>query len=148
MIFNKKYNLILSIAGFVALVILLNYLLVYVESTDPNSGIKSFPDALWYMIITLTTVGYGDLYPITAFGKLIGYIFVFGSLGVLGYFISTLSSKYQNMMEEKKLGFHGTDFQDHIIFIGWNEFSRMVAEEIYHTSKKLPLSPTIKMKLT
>jgi voltage-gated potassium channel len=115
----------------------MNYLLVIVESSDPNSGIKSVPDALWYMIITLTTVGYGDLYPTTVVGKLIGYIFVFGSLGVLGYLISTLSSKYQTMMEEKKLGFRGTNFENHIIFIGWNEFSRMVAEEIYHTSKKI-----------
>lgn len=137
--FNKKYNFTLSVAGFIILVILLNYLLVYVESADPNSGIKSLPDALWYMITTLTTVGYGDLTPITTIGKLFGTIYLFGSLGVLGYLISTLSSKYQNMMEEKKLGFRGTDFQDHIIFIGWNEFSRMVAEEIYHTSKKLAI---------
>lgn len=91
------------------------------------------------MIITLTTVGYGDFYPVTFAGKLIGYIFAFGSLGVLGYLISTLSSKYHTMMEEKKLGFRGTQFQEHIIFIGWNEFSRMVAEEIYHTSKKIAI---------
>lgn len=127
------------ITGIIAVVVILNYLLVYVERNDPDSGIKSFADAVWYMIITLTTVGYGDLYPTTALGKLIGYIFVFGSLGVLGYLISTLSSKYHTMMEEKKLGFRGTQFQDHIIFIGWNEFSRMVAEEIYHTSKKIAI---------
>lgn len=42
-------------------------------------------------------------------------------------------------MEEKKLGFRGTQFTDHIIFIGWNEFSRMVAEEIYHTAKKIAI---------
>jgi len=91
------------------------------------------------MVITLTTVGYGDFTPTTKVGKLIGYIFVFGSLGVLGYLISTLSSKYHTMMEEKKLGFRGTQFQDHVIFIGWNDFSRMVAEEIYHTAKKIAI---------
>lgn len=135
--FNKKYNLFLSIAGLILIVIVLNYLLVFVERNDPDSSIKTFSDGIWYMIITLTTVGYGDLFPVTAMGKMIGYIFVFGSLGVLGYLISTLSSKYNIMMEEKKLGFRGTQFQDHILFIGWNEFSRMVAEEIYHTSKKI-----------
>ena len=139
MILNKKYNLIVSALGLLTIVILLNYLLVYVESKDPNSSITSFSGALWYMVITLTTVGYGDLYPTTAEGKLIGYIFVFGSLGVLGYLISTLSSKYHTMMEEKKLGFRGTHFEEHVIFIGWNEFSRMVAEEIYHTSKKIAI---------
>ncbi len=136
---NKKYNLVFTAIGLIVLVVILNYLLVYIERDDPNSGIKTFSDALWYMIITLTTVGYGDLYPTTTAGKMIGYIFVFGSLGVLGYLISTLSSKYHTMMEEKKLGFRGTQFEEHIIFIGWNEFSRMVAEEIYHTSKKIAI---------
>jgi len=136
---NKKYKQLFTTLGLISLVVVLNLLLFYVEGKDPNSSIQSFSDALWYMIVTLTTVGYGDFYPITFAGKLIGYIFVFGSLGVLGYLISTLSSKYHTMMEEKKLGFRGTQFQEHIIFIGWNEFSRMVAEEIYHTSKKIAI---------
>lgn len=91
------------------------------------------------MIVTLTTVGYGVYSPATDTGKLIGIVFILGSLGVLGYLISSLSSKYQTIMEERKLGFRGTQFEDHIIFIGWNEFSRMVAEEIYHTSKKIAI---------
>jgi len=136
---NKNYQRIISTTAIVIGVILLNYLLVFFESKNPDSSIHSLSDAIWYMIITLTTVGYGDFYPITGIGKAIGYIFAFGSLGVLGYLISTLSSKYYTMMEEKKLGFRGTEFQDHVIFIGWNEFSRMVAEEIYHTSKKIAI---------
>jgi len=91
------------------------------------------------MVITLTTIGYGDLYPTTSAGKIIGLVFVFGSFGVLGYLISTLSSKYHTIMEEKKLGFKGTQFQNHVMFIGWNEFSKMVAEEIYHTGKKIAI---------
>ncbi|NJN24543.1 MAG: potassium channel family protein [Cyclobacteriaceae bacterium] len=139
MAINKKYTLYISIFGLLCLVFALNNLLVYVERSSPNSSIKSLPDAMWYMIITLTTVGYGDLYPTTASGKMIGYIFVFGSLGVLGYLFSSLSSKYRTMIEEKKLGFRGTNFENHIIFIGWNDFSRMVAEEIYHTGKKIAI---------
>lgn len=119
--------------------ILLNYLLVYVERGNPDSSIKSITDSLWYMIVTLTTVGYGVYSPTTEVGKLIGIIFIFGSLGVLGYLISTLTSKYHTIMEEKKLGFKGTQFKEHVIFIGWNEFSRMVAEEIYHTNKKIAI---------
>ncbi len=118
---------------------ILIYLLIYFESQNPESGISTFSDALWWMVITLTTIGYGDLYPTTPFGRLIGLAFVFGSLGVLGYLISSLTSKYHTMMEEKKLGFRGTDFTSHVVFIGWNEFSRMVAEEIYHTSKKMAI---------
>lgn len=136
---NKKYNLIFTATGLIVLVVILNYLLVYVERGDPNSSIKSFSDSLWYMIVTLTTVGYGVYSPATDMGKIIGMIFILGSLGVLGYLISTLSSKYHTIMEERKLGYRGTQFEEHIIFIGWNEFSRMVAEEIYHTSKKIAI---------
>jgi voltage-gated potassium channel len=136
---NKKYQSILAVASLIVGVLMVNYLLVYVERQNPDSSITSLSDALWYMVITLTTIGYGDMYPVTPSGKLIGLVFVFGSLGILGYLISTLSSKYQTMMEEKKLGFRGTQFENHIIFIGWNEFSRMVAEEIYHTSKKIAI---------
>jgi len=119
-------------------VILIN-MLVFFEKQDSASSINTFSGALWWMVITLTTIGYGDLYPTTDAGRVIGLVFVFGSLGVLGYLISTLTSKYHTMMEEKKLGFRGTDFESHIIFIGWNEFSRMVAEEIYHTSKRIAI---------
>ena len=41
------------------------------------------------------------------------------------------------MLEEKKLGFRGTKFENHIVFIGWNDFSQMVAEELIHTEKKI-----------
>lgn len=134
---SKKYNLILTSLGLIAIVVILNYLLVFVEKDHPESNIKSIADSLWYMIVTLTTVGYGVYSPTTVLGKLIGIIFIFGSLGVLGYLISTLTTKYHTMMEEKKLGFRGTQFSEHVIFIGWNEFSRLVAEEIYHTNKKI-----------
>ncbi len=136
---NKKYNLILTTLGIIAIVITLNFLLVYVERNNPDSSIKSFVDSLWYMIVTLTTVGYGVYSPTTDLGRIIGIIFILSSLGVLGYLISTLTSKYHTMMEEKKLGFRGTQFNEHVIFIGWNEFSRMVAEEIYHTNKKIAI---------
>jgi voltage-gated potassium channel len=136
---RKEFGLILIVIFSVAAIITLNLLLVYFEKQSPDANIKNVSDAFWYMIITLTTVGYGDFFPVTTQGKFIGYFFVFGSLGVLGYLISTLTAKIYRYMEDRKLGFHGTDFEDHILFVGWNEFSQLVAEEIYHTEKKMAI---------
>lgn len=48
-----------------------------------GSEIKSYRDALWYSVVTMSTVGYGDMTPVTRAGKYIGLIFVLCSVGVL-----------------------------------------------------------------
>jgi voltage-gated potassium channel len=137
MTYTKKNYLYASLG--VLLTIILNYLLIYFESKVAEASITTFSEALWYMVVTLTSVGYGDLYPLSIGGKMIGYIYVFSSLGVLGFLFTTISNKIYIMLEEKKLGFRGTTFENHIVFIGWNDFSRMVADEIIHTHKKLAI---------
>lgn len=127
------------LAAILLLIFLCNFLLLYFEAADPGSAIITVGDALWYMFVTLTTVGYGDLYPVTPGGKAIGYIYVFSSLGVLGFLFSTISNNIYTMLENKKLGFHGTDFKDHILFVGWSDFSRLVADEVYHSEKKIAI---------
>lgn len=114
-------------------------MMVYFEGAAPGSSIKSIDQSLWYMFVTLTTVGYGDLYPVTPGGKVIGYIFIFSSLGVLGFLFTAVSNKIYTILENKKMGFHGTDFKDHILFVGWNDFSRLVADEVYHSEKKIAI---------
>lgn len=127
----------LLIAASLLFIILCNLLLLHFEAANPDSSIRTMGGAMWYTFVTLTTVGYGDLYPVTPGGKVIGYIYVFASLGVLGFLISTISNKIHTMLENKKMGFHGTGFTDHILFVGWNDFSRLVADEVYHSDKKM-----------
>ena len=118
-------------------IIITNALLLYFETADPDASINTVGQSLWYMFVTLTTVGYGDFFPVTAGGRAIGYIYVFSSLGVLGFLFSTISNKIYTMLENKKMGFYGTEFKDHILFVGWSEFSRLVADEVYHSDKKM-----------
>jgi voltage-gated potassium channel len=120
-------------------VIGLNLVLLRFEDPYPESGIHSFGDAIWYMLVSLTSVGYGDIVPVSPGGKVIGYFYVFASLAVLGVLISSISSNIYTMIEEKKLGFRGTSFEDHIIFIGWNDFNRMVVDEIYSTMRRFAI---------
>ena len=135
---TTQKNSLIVVSG-LGTVVFLNLLLIKWESQVEGSSISSFPDSIWYMIVTLTTVGYGDMYPISTGGRVIGYIYVFASLGILGFLFTVISNKIYTMLEEKKLGFRGTSFENHIVFIGWNEFSRMVADEIIHTEKKLAI---------
>lgn len=114
----------------------MNFILLHFEKDQPGSVINNISDAIWYMFVSLTSVGYGDKVPVTTGGRIIGYFYVIASLGVLGVLISSISSNIYTMIEEKKLGYRGTSFEDHIVFIGWNDFSRMVVDEVNETMRQ------------
>jgi voltage-gated potassium channel len=132
---NKKLQVFLLILFFAAFYVLMLSALIYFETRAGNSQISTLFDAMWYSIVTLTTVGYGDLYPITTEGKIIGYIFVLGSLGILGLLISRITGMVAAIREDRKLGYKGTQFSDHTVIIGWNSLSRMVGDELYNAGK-------------
>lgn len=87
----------ISVVGIICLVMIgLSGLLLAVESGAESSSIKTFGDALWYMIVTLTTVGYGDLYPVTMAGKIIGVLFILSSMGMLGAILATMITVFNS----------------------------------------------------
>lgn len=83
---SKKYLLLLLLGGVCYLALLL--LLIYAESFSENPSITTLGEAAWFSLVTLTTVGYGDDFPVTVWGKLIGILFLLGSTGLLALCIS------------------------------------------------------------
>ncbi len=80
------------IAAVVCLYVLLLYLMVRAEVESSNSSIHTFWDAFWYSLATLTTVGYGDVAPVTVGGRVVGIIFLIFSTGILVALVGTLVS--------------------------------------------------------
>ncbi|MRM78863.1 potassium channel protein [Lactococcus lactis subsp. cremoris] len=62
----------------------------------------SFGDAVWWAIVTTTTVGYGDFYPKTIVGKFAAAILMFLGIGLIGYLTSTIINYFTNDMEQKE----------------------------------------------
>ncbi|MFM7709794.1 MAG: potassium channel family protein [Ferruginibacter sp.] len=132
---RKTKNGLLLLVAF-GVYLLFVFCLYQVEVRDANSNIKSFEDALWYSIITLTTIGYGDRFPVTGAGRILAMVFVLGSVGILGFVISQISSKIYKYMEDKKLGYLGTKMENHVVLIHWNGFARQILTEIVNAEKK------------
>ncbi|GIM95114.1 potassium channel family protein [Paractinoplanes toevensis] len=62
------------------------------EQGLPDSRIHSYPEALWWAVCTITTVGYGDLYPMTVEGRLVAGTLMIGGLGLIGFTTGSLAS--------------------------------------------------------
>ncbi|MER2151041.1 MAG: ion channel [Candidatus Limivicinus sp.] len=77
----KKHGKLLAAA--LGVYVLLLVLLVATEARAPDANIRNVWDAIWYSLITMTTVGYGDLSPVTPGGRILGLIFALASIGIL-----------------------------------------------------------------
>lgn len=75
-------------AGFTVLLLLVgSWVIVPIEESAPRATITSFPRALWWSIETATTVGYGDFYPVTAWGRVIATLVML--VGIAAFSIVT-----------------------------------------------------------
>ncbi len=136
---RNSFRPVIQASVAIAFFVVLLSIIRLVEKDAEGSSIKTLFDAFWYSIVTLTTVGYGDSYPVTVTGKLISLVLILFSLGVLSYVIGQISSKIQQIMEKKKLGQFGTDFTNHVILVGWNDFGKLIADEIFRAGQMLAI---------
>ena len=77
------------------MVVMLGTFLMYgVESNEPNSEIKSLEDALWWCVATVTTVGYGDIVPVTSLGRYVAIVYMGFGISMITILLSTITSNF------------------------------------------------------
>ena len=86
-----------TIALFIAsgLIILLGTIVMYnVESQVPNSKIKTLLDALWWCVATVTTVGYGDIVPVSNIGRVVALFYMFFGISMIAILLSVITNTF------------------------------------------------------
>ncbi len=101
----------------------------YAFEGGANDGVTSIDDALWWSMTTLTTVGYGDLYPATGGGRVVALVTMVLGIGVLGTLAGTLATAFMDARDRRLRGKRSYVMKDHLLMLGWNEQSAAAIAE-------------------
>ncbi len=75
-----------------------------IEKGAPGGNIKSLPDAIWWAISTVSTVGYGDRFPVTPEGRAVAVVLMILGIGLFGLLAATLSSFFIEQQSKGQIG--------------------------------------------
>ena len=99
---NKKEELILTTLIMFFLLIMSSSLMYYAEHSVQPKEFSSIPASMWWAVVTLTTVGYGDVYPITVLGKIIAGLIAIIGIGMFALPTGIIGSGFIEEIEKRK----------------------------------------------
>jgi len=100
----KKEELVAALFILFILLIVSSSLLYYVENQAQPDKFSSIPASMWWGVVTLTTVGYGDIFPITPIGKFLGALISLLGIGFFAMPAGLLSAGFIEEIRKKRVG--------------------------------------------
>ena len=89
---RSQYAAFITILTAIIVLTLASVFVLGFEAESPDANITTGKDAIWYAAVTITTVGYGDHYPVTTGGRVTAMFLMFTGVGIIGALASILSS--------------------------------------------------------
>ncbi len=98
---KRREELLVTLTIVVVLLILSSSLMYYVENEAQPEKFKSIPQTMWWGAATLTTVGYGDVFPITPLGKLLGAFIAILGVGIFALPAGIIAAGFEHEISRK-----------------------------------------------
>lgn len=117
--------------GFLLFVIFLLDIIIYIYEVPKEGNINNIFDILWWNVVTLTTVGYGDMYPTTMIGKIATILIMLTGIATFAYLLSGLVEYVLEYNQRKILGLVRINMENHIVICNWNERAQDLFKELH-----------------
>jgi len=112
---------LLKVLGFILGLALVSAFFEFFIESSTNQSFRTMGDAIWWAFITLTTTGYGDIYPITPAGRFITIFVVMAGVVTLSVLSGVVSSTLVARKLKEEKGLQELKLINHIIICGWNQ---------------------------
>jgi voltage-gated potassium channel len=90
------------------------------EQRAADSNIHSIWDGIWWAVVTIGTVGYGDRFPVSVGGRIVGITVIFFGVGMMSLFTATVASIFVEKKIKEGRGLDTVKLKDHGVICGWN----------------------------
>jgi voltage-gated potassium channel len=95
-------NKIIHIIVAAGLVILVGTIVMYnIEKNAPNTQIKTYLDSLWWCVSTVTTVGYGDIVPVSNLGRIVAIFYMFFGISMVSLLFFVITNTFYKRRYDK-----------------------------------------------
>ena len=130
----------LTLAGFMIFVVLAAASAIYVfEGAIPASPIDDLGDAIYWALVTLSTVGYGDIVPLTPEGRAVAGALILAGIGVLAFSTSIIVSAFQGKLKELRENRVFAELErgkPYAILCGFGEIGQVVAAKLHQARQR------------
>ena len=99
---TKKEELTITFSALMILLVLASSMMYYIEGDIQKETFSSIPATMWWAVATLTTVGYGDVYPITSLGKILGAVIAILGIGMFALPAGILATGFEGEITKRK----------------------------------------------
>lgn len=100
-IHSRRYELGLTVGLALFLLVFGASALYWLESDLQPAKFGSVPRALWWAVITMTTIGYGDVYPITLGGKIVASLVAVAGIGLIAMPTGILAAAFSDAIQQR-----------------------------------------------
>jgi voltage-gated potassium channel len=104
---------------------------VYYIERSRNEGFRSIEDGIWWALVTVTTIGYGDRYPITTSGRLVAGVVVLFGMGMAGIVTAKIASiLVERRIKEGRGLSEAHDLSGHFVVMGWKPDIHLLLRDV------------------